>query len=201
MNFLQEPHGKGPQNNILWSQGQANISLSPILERQLCPLFPDHWELLGSCLSHLWSCSVFTVKLFIQVPYKFARICWGSKGLQAEDENRGKTASGCHASPGLASEVLLKMGWQLVSTKKRAVEVSRQNLETSKTPLCGCLWLTSRCLYDGDDAFIADFPSSILSGMVFMVALNSEIQMGWLLLLPHPSPSRLQSSIFMLYLW
>lgn len=62
--------------------------------------------------------------------------------------------------------------------KKVAVAESWQNLEASKTPLCGSLWLTSQCFYDVDDAFIADFPSSFLSGMAFMVALNSEIHMG-----------------------
>lgn len=33
----------------------------------------------ASCLSHLWSCSVFTVKLFIQVPYSLSGFAEGAK--------------------------------------------------------------------------------------------------------------------------
>lgn len=148
-----------PQSNS-WTSALPLVPGSLRAAGLCCLLFT------ASCLSHLWSCSVFTVKAVHSSAIYFVRICWGSKVPQAEDKSRGKTACGCYTCLLLASGRLLKTGWQLICTEKIAVAVRRQNLEASETLFCSCFSEISRCLYD-DDAAIEDFTSSILSGMSF----------------------------------
>lgn len=93
----------------------------------------------ASCLSHLWSCSVFTVKLFAQVPYTLSRSAERAKFFK-QKTSRGKTARSCYTCLQLASERLHKTGCQLIYTEKIAVAVCRQDLEASETLLCCHFW-------------------------------------------------------------
>lgn len=56
-----------------WMTTLPLVPRSPRAAGLCCLLFT------ASCLSHLWSCSVFTVKLFIQVPYSLSGFAEGAK--------------------------------------------------------------------------------------------------------------------------